>query len=132
MTDKQQTDRQQIEAAIARFIAAYNAGDVAALVSCYDAELVKLRQGAPPESREETTRRVAKVMADYAGRLEVRNDEFLISGDLAVVRGELRLDLMPKAGGPRQCLQRRFLEVWRKRNGEWLVFRTMDNSDQPT
>jgi ketosteroid isomerase-like protein len=125
------TDRQQIEAAIGRFIAAYNAGDATALVNCYDAELVKLRQGAPPESRQETAARVSKVMANYAGRLEVRNDEFLISGDLAVVRGELKIELTPRAGGSAQILRRRFLEVWRKKNGEWLVFRTMDNSEQP-
>jgi ketosteroid isomerase-like protein len=126
------TDKQQIEAAIGRFIAAYNAGDAAALVSCYDAELVKLRQGAPPESRDETAARISNVMAGYAGRLEVKNDEFLISGDLAVVRGELRIELTPRAGGPGQSLQRRFLEVWRRKNGQWLVFRTMDNSDQAT
>jgi len=122
------TDRQQIEAAIARFIAAYNAGDAAGLASCYDPDLIKLRQGAPPESRDETAARIAKVMEGYTGRLEVRNDEFLISGDLAVVRGELRLELTPRAGGDTQALQRRFLEVWRKKNGRWLVFRTMDNA----
>ena len=126
------TDRQQIEAAIGRFIAAYNAGDAAALVDCYDPELGKLRQGAAPESRQETAARISKVMADHAGRLEVANDEFLISGDLAVVRGGLRIELTPRAGGPPQVLRRRFLEVWRKKNGEWRVFRTMDNSDQPT
>jgi ketosteroid isomerase-like protein len=123
------TDRQQIEAAIARFIAAYNAGDAATLINCYDADLVKLRQGAPPESRDEAAARISNVMAAYAGRLEVRNDEFLIAGDLAVVRGQLRIELTPRAGGSGQVLQRRFLEVWRKKNGEWLVFRTMDNTE---
>jgi ketosteroid isomerase-like protein len=59
----------------------------------------------------------------------VRNDEMLISGDLAVVRGELWVELTPKSGdGPVERLQRRFLEVWRKADGNWRVIRTMDNS----
>jgi uncharacterized protein (TIGR02246 family) len=123
------TDKEQIQAAIEGFIAAYNAGDIAGVVDCYAPDLIKLRQGAPAESRDETAARVSQVMATYAGRLEVRNDEFLVSGDLAVVRGELRIELTPRRGGEKQLLQRRFLEIWRKAGGRWRVFRTMDNSD---
>jgi ketosteroid isomerase-like protein len=122
------TDKEQIQAAIDGFIASYNAGDIAGVMACYDADVIKLRQGAPPESRDETAARVSQVMAAYTGRLEVRNDEFLVSGELAVVRGELRIELTPRRGGEQQFLQRRFLEVWRKTSGQWRVFRTMDNS----
>jgi ketosteroid isomerase-like protein len=125
------TDVQLIQAAIDRFIAAYNAGDLAGILGCYDSGLIKLRQGAPAESREQTERRLSQSMADYRGQLQVRNDEFLVSGNLAVVRGELRLELSPRAGGESVSLQRRFLEIWRKTDGEWLVYRTMDNSDRP-
>jgi ketosteroid isomerase-like protein len=126
------TDKEQIEAAIGRFIAAYNASDIAALMGCYDDTLIKLRQGAPPESRLEAEQRISQVMARYEGHLEVRNDEILVSGDLAVVRGELRIELLSRTAGDKQFLQRRFLEIWRKTDGEWRVIRTMDNSDQPT
>ncbi len=126
------TDKEQIEASIGRFIAAYNASDVAALMRCYDDTLIKWRQGAPPESRLEAEQRISQVMARYEGHLEVRNDEILVSGDLAVVRGELRIELISRAAGDKQCLQRRFLEIWRKTGGEWRVIRTMDNSEQPT
>jgi ketosteroid isomerase-like protein len=126
------TDTEQIEKEIRRFIAAYNASDVAGVVRCYDGALIKLRQGAPAESRDEAERRISQVMDRYTGHLEVRNDEILLSGDLAVVRGELRIELTPRGAGDRQSLRRRFLEVWRKTNGEWRVHRTMDNTDQPT
>jgi ketosteroid isomerase-like protein len=38
-------DRDEILAAVARFRAAYEAGDVGALADCYSASLLKLRQG---------------------------------------------------------------------------------------
>lgn len=123
------TDKEQIEAAIATFIDAYNAGDVHGLMACYDPSLIKLRQGAAAESRDETESRLRQVVARFSGRLRVRNDELLISGDLAVVRGELWVELTPRSGdGPVERLQRRFLEVWRKADSTWRVVRTMDNS----
>jgi len=129
------SDRDEIAAAIDRFIRAYNAGDLEQLLACYADDLIKDRQGAAAETRGETAERIRSVFRDYEGRLSVSNDEIVASGDLAYARGSLKITLTPRAGGPPLHLQRRFLEIWRKREGRWLVVRTMDNtapsSDRP-
>ena len=59
----------------------------------------KLRHGAPAENRDETEKRIAGVMRAFAGRLTVVNDEIVVSGDLAFVRGSLNITLTPRVGG---------------------------------
>jgi ketosteroid isomerase-like protein len=120
-------DRRLIERAIEEFIAAYNRGDVAALMDCYANDLVKLRHGADAETKEQTAVRVAEVLRLYSGRLSVRNDEILVSSDLAFTRGSLRIVLTPRGGGSEQIVERRFVELWHRRDGQWKVARAMDN-----
>ena len=68
-------------------------------------------------------------MAKYEGHLDVHNDEVEVSGDMAFTRGTLSIRLVPRDGsGAVQTLDRRYLEIWRKRSGRWLVVRTMDNA----
>ena len=124
-------DRDRIAAAIDAFIAAYNAGDVAKVLAYYADDLIKERQDAAAETKKETARRIEQVFRDFEGRLSVSNDEIVTSGDLAYARGTLRLTLTPRAGGAPRVLERRFLEIWRKREGDWLVVRTMDNTAGP-
>ena len=121
-------DAADIQRAIEGFVAAYNAGNLDAVVAYYDEHLVKIRQGAAPESRADVARRLAEVFKAFSGRLEVQNDEVLVAGDLAITRGTLRVFLTPRAGGDVQRIERRYLEVWRRHNGRWVVFRSLDNS----
>ena len=130
-TPSTMTDADQIRAAITGLIAAYNAGDVDAVITYYADDLVKVRAGAARETRDETARRIKDVLARFTGHLEVHNDEIAVSGDMAFTRGSLAITLVPRAGGPTQTLERRYLEIWRKRSGRWVVVRTMDNSPAP-
>jgi uncharacterized protein (TIGR02246 family) len=120
-------DEEAIRRQIDRFIQAYNDGDVQGVMRCYSSDLVKTRQGAPTESRTETEQRLRALMERFTGRLTVVNDELTIAGDTAYARGTLSIVLTPRRGGAPEALQRRFLEIWRKEHGEWLVVRTMDN-----
>jgi len=113
---------------IARFIAAFNDGDAETLLSTYSEKLLKLRQASPEESKPETARRIRGMFETFEGHIEVDNAETLVAADLAVARGTFVVTLTPKAGGERQVLRRRYLEIWRNENGSWRVFRTMDNS----
>jgi ketosteroid isomerase-like protein len=122
------TERDEIEAAIAGFIAAYNSGDLSGVLDSYDDSLVKLRQGATTETKSAIARRLAQVFADFRTHVEVINQEVEIGGDLAFTRGRFRVTLTPRAGGERRVLQRRYLEIWRRRGGRWRVARTMDNA----
>ena len=124
-----QNDRAAITHAIASFKAAYDSGNLDAIAACYSDRLVKLRQGAPPETKPEVMARIAAVLRDYAGTVEVDNEELDGSGDFAFTRGTFVVTLTPKAGGAPKRIERRYLELWRKEGGRWLVFRTMDNSE---
>lgn len=117
----------EIRAAIEQFIAAYNAGDLASLLACYSDDLIKTRQGAPPETKSETARRVTEVFRLYQTSVEVVNDELHVGGDTAFTRGSFRVSLTPKAGGETRHIDRRYLEIWRRVDGQWKVARTMDN-----
>jgi ketosteroid isomerase-like protein len=117
----------EIKRAIDEFVNAYNSGDIDAVLACYGDDLVKLRQGAPPETKPEVARRVAEVFKNFHSRVDVKNEEILVAGELAFTRGSFRVTLTPKAGGESQTINRRYLELWRKENGRWLVVRTMDN-----
>jgi len=125
--DRASSDRDQIAAAIDAFIVAYNAGDVAGIVAYYGDDLIKDRQGSAAETKEEVAQRIEQFFGQYRAELSVSNDEIVASGDIAYTRGSLKIRLAPRAGGPAQTIERRFLEIWRKRDGRWLVVRTMDN-----
>jgi ketosteroid isomerase-like protein len=122
-------DEGQITLAIAEFVEAYNAGDADRIASYYADDLVKLRAGAPAETKEDTVRRVKDILARFHGHLEVHNEEITVSGDMAVTRGRLRITFTPRAGGaPQPIIEGRYLEVWRKDAGRWRVMRAMDNA----
>lgn len=122
------TDHDAILRRIEAFIRAYNAQDVAGIMKCYAADLVKTRQGAAPEGHAETSARLHALFDRYTGHLTVVNDEIVVSGQMAFVRGSLRIVLEARDGGESPVLEQHFLEIWRKEGGEWLVARTMDNS----
>jgi len=96
------TAKEEITRAIEEFIDAYNRGDINAMLACYGDDLVKLRQGAPPETKPELARRVAEVFKKFDSRVDVSNEEILLAGELAFTRGHFRVTLTPKAGGEAQ------------------------------
>jgi ketosteroid isomerase-like protein len=122
------SQEKEIAGAIEGFIKAYNSGDLDGMLACYGDDLLKLRQGAPAETKAEVAARVAQVFAKFDSRVEVAVDEILVSGSTAFTRGSFTVTLKPKAGGESQTIERRYLEIWRKEDGRWLVVRTMDNS----
>jgi uncharacterized protein (TIGR02246 family) len=127
--DDKMSDQKAIEAAIAQFAIAYNAGDLERVLAYYGDDLIKVRQGAPPETKAQTAQRVAAVFEKFRSRVDVVIDEIRVSGEIAYTRGSFRVTLTPKAGGETQVAERRYLEIWRKEHGRWLVVRTMDNTE---
>lgn len=121
------TDREQIEQEISKFISAYNAADLQGVMACYADDLIKTRQGAPTENKSQTAARLHMTMAQFTGHLSVTNEEIVVVGEIAYVRGSLTVTLIPHAAGEQRKLTRRFLEIWQKRAGKWQVSRTMDN-----
>jgi len=125
--EDQVSDQKAIEAAISEFITAYNAGDIDTVLNYYGEDLIKVRNGAAPETKADLARRVREVFEHYRSRVEVVNDEIQVSGEIAFTRGSFRLTLTPRTDGPTQTFDRRYLEIWRREKGRWLVVRAMDN-----
>lgn len=121
------SERQQIERAISEFGRAYREADLQSVMDYYTDDLVKVRYGAPPETKEELKQRLIDVFDRFQTAVEVETDEICSSGELAFSRGSFHVTLTPKAGGSAQQISRRYLEIWRKEQGRWLVARTMDN-----
>ncbi|HZU23598.1 MAG TPA: DUF4440 domain-containing protein [Terriglobales bacterium] len=121
-------DCEQIERAIADFIAAYNAGHLSGVLVYYADDLIKIRQGGPSETRAETAQRLTGVFAKFASRVEVCNEETVAEGGIGYTRGMFRVTLTPRSGGESQVMERRYLEIWRKQRGRWMVARTIDNA----
>ena len=122
------TDHDAILAQVKRFIDSYNGADVDGIMRCYSRDLVKTREGAAPEGYADTESRLRGFMKRFAGHLTVTNDEIVVAGDIAYIRGSLKITITPRGGGAAQLLERRFLEIWRKEGDQWLVARTMDNT----
>jgi ketosteroid isomerase-like protein len=121
-------DRAAILQAIEAFANAYAAGDVDVLETYYADDLVKLRQGAPPESRAQVAARIRDAFARARGRVEVDNQELEVEGDMAYTRGTFTVTLTPLDGTSQaQQFTRRYLEIWRRRDGRWQVCRAIDN-----
>jgi ketosteroid isomerase-like protein len=128
LEETQVSDRKLIEEAISGFTAAYNSGDLDAVVNYYGDDLIKVRNGAPPETKADTARRIREVFEHFRSRVEVVTDEIQVHGEMAFTRGSFRVTLAPKAGDAQtQILDRRYLEIWHKNQGRWQVVRTMDN-----
>ena len=121
-------DQKAIEVAIAEFVRAYNAGNLEAVMSYYASDLIKLRQGSSRETKAETAQRVKTVFDQYNSRVDVVTDEIHVAGETAYTRGSFRVTLTLKGGGEPQTIDRRYLEIWRKEHGRWLVVRAMDNT----
>jgi len=131
MPTTEEADREAIARQISEFIRAYEAQDLAGVMDYYAPDMIKFRQGAAPESKGQTEERVAGVFREYSGRLSVVNDEIVASGDLAYTRGTLKLTLTARSGPGAAApvvVERRFLEIWRRSGGRWLVARAMDNA----
>jgi len=123
-------DRDQIEARIRQFIDAFHSGDLESLLSTYSDDLIKARADLADEAKPQTAARLEQVFRDYDRQLAVRNDEIVVQGSLAYVRGVLDITLTPRSRGAAIHAHRRFIEIWRKEeDGEWRVARTMDNRD---
>jgi ketosteroid isomerase-like protein len=118
-----------IEQAIFSFIRAYNTGDIAGVLKCYSDDLIKLRHGAPVETKPEVAARLAAVFAQFQTHIEVVIEEIQETGEIAFSLGSFRVMLVPKEVGEAQAVARRYFELWRKESGQWVVFRTMDNEN---
>lgn len=118
-----------IRTEIDRFVEAYNHANLNDLLKTYSNDLLKHRQNAPTENKDQTAARLVTVFEKNFTQVEVTVDEITVEGRLAFASGSFVVALTPKSGGQTLRIARRYLELWRKEDETWRVFRTMDNVD---
>jgi uncharacterized protein (TIGR02246 family) len=124
-------DEATIRAATATWVDAYNAGDVDKIVAFYTEDAVVMPANTPPLTghaalREFLTKDIAEAKAAGLTSKDGPGDVGM-SGDLAWHAGVGSIvDAAGKTVGTNK-----YVEVWRKRDGKWLMVRDIWNDDAP-
>lgn len=97
-------------------------------------DAVFLPENAPPlVGRERFEAGYRQTFASFRIEQSFREEEMMLAGDFAVVRGIERIEAIPKDGGPpRQVVGRRAMMVLQRgHDGRWRIARGMTNSFSP-
>jgi ketosteroid isomerase-like protein len=109
------------------WLAAFNRGDVEALVAIYDPDVVVM----PPDradlhGRAAVAAWLAEVFRESAARQVILHDEVGVEGRTAFLRGRFELELTTRASGEVTRLRGKHLVLWRRdTGGAWLAYRDL-------
>lgn len=118
-------DEARIRARLSKWVEQFNSGDYIGAATIWAPDLIGVIPGGPDDTyaREIEGARNAR---PSSVRFELRIDEILVDGDLAVVR-----DTWKQNGGAKAQIFRSF-EVWRRQpDGEWKIARWIDAAPEP-
>jgi uncharacterized protein (TIGR02246 family) len=127
--------RQAIEAANARFKAAYLRGDTTTIVDNYADDVILL----PPNveavrGRDAVRQRLAREVAEAPSMVKdfkITTEDVLVSGELAVETGTVEFIVQPKTGNP-VSEKGKYVTVWKRQaDGSWKIVRDAFNSSSP-
>jgi uncharacterized protein (TIGR02246 family) len=118
-------DKAVLEAGTNTWIEAFNTHDADALASLYTEDAVLLPPNEPAVFGRDAIRATNKeLLAEKGLGMELEDLEVNIVGDLGYKAGRYRM--YSKDGG---LLDRgKYIEIWKKTNGTWLIHRDMWNS----
>jgi len=130
--DTRAADEESIRAVNPNWFKAYNAGDVNSIVALYAEDAVVNPPGAPPARghsaiREYLTKDVAASTAAGMTLNGNATTDIGISGDLGWESGTFTVN--DKSG--KTVDTGKFLSVFAKKNGKWLIIRDIWNTDAP-
>jgi uncharacterized protein (TIGR02246 family) len=120
-----------IEAVNAKFVAATERGDSAAVVALYDANAMALPPGEPAWDGS------AAIGKGFGGMLgaftikgfELNAKEVVAGGDYAAETGTYKMTLVPKKGAAMED-HGKYVVVWKKQgDGTWKLYRDIWNTD---
>jgi uncharacterized protein (TIGR02246 family) len=123
-----QADKAILETATARWMEAFNTGNAEALAALYAEDAVVAPPNAPAIFGRDAIRADHQeqfASADLA--IELEDLEFVIQGDLGYKAGRYRM----RAEDDTLVDRGKYLEVWRKIDGTWLIHRDIYNSSLP-
>ncbi len=121
-----------IEAAGARLLDAYLAGDLEGWLEGFSDDVVLLPAGAPmivgTDALREASRIQFGLLESFETEIRTEPQEIEVTGDWAYVLESFEIRLTPLAGGDPVVEQRRLLTIWRRQaDGLWKISRGMTN-----
>ncbi len=127
---KAASPRDEIEAALATFVEAFNKGDAAVVAGHYAMDGALLPPDAARVDGRGNIQKFWKGAIDAGLKdLSLRAIEVQGSGDLAFEVGELSYSA-PDKGGGRATASGKYIVVWKKEaDGVWRLYRDMWNAD---
>ena len=123
----------RVQEADERWIAAFNRGDVDAVVALYAPDVVVMPPGEPSLRGRETVRRWLSEFFDrHTARQSLVNDEIVVAGDWAWMRGHFSLLVAARDGTGELRRHGKHLVIWRRQDdGSWRAARDLWNYDAP-
>ncbi|HVN98867.1 MAG TPA: nuclear transport factor 2 family protein [Steroidobacteraceae bacterium] len=124
-------DEAAIRAATAAWVAAYNAGDADKIVALYADDAIMMPPDAPAAATHEAMK---KYLADDMAASKAAGVSFALDADASGVSGDLawHSGAFHVAGANGATVGTgKYAEVWRKRDGKWLMIRDVWNNDAP-
>ncbi|HEX7082280.1 MAG TPA: DUF4440 domain-containing protein [Gammaproteobacteria bacterium] len=115
----------------ARYLAAINAGDSAALSALTTEDHIMLPPNRPPiVGKAANDAANARLFEQFDIDETWRPAETEVAGDWAYQRGTFTVVATPKAGGPSRTTTGNFLRIYRRQSdGSWRMIRDMFNTD---
>jgi len=115
------------------WIAAFNAGDVDAVVSLYTDDVVVMPPGEPSlRGRDAVRRWMAAFFERHTARQGLVNDEVVVAGEWAWMRGHFDLAVTARDGSGERRHRGKHLVIWRRQeDGGWRAARDIWNLDAP-
>jgi len=129
----QAEDVAAIKAMPAKYEAAYNASDAAALAELHTEEAIRMPPNEPALVGKEAIQSWYQTRFDqFTPQVTVSHEEVEVAGDWAFARGSYTSTQTPKAGGEPVEDSGKFLTISKRQpDGSWKIYRTIYNSDNP-
>ena len=127
------TRRAEVDTLRQRLVAAWAAGDAAALADLWTDDAIVMPQGEPAVAgREAILARARAAFELYRARLVLRPEEVMVAGDYAFDRGSYTLTLAPRDGKAPALREEKYLLVLRwQPDGGWRIARGISNASAP-
>lgn len=114
----------------------FNTGDVDRVLSVFAPEFTDMSDGRPNRYGADARVKLRDYLADLFARYDAKLNVIIVAipvlGNTAFDYGWHELTLMPRDGSDPIYRRTRYLELWRKQtDGEWRIFRYIDNADVP-
>jgi uncharacterized protein (TIGR02246 family) len=128
-----EAEARRIEEIDRRWIAAFNAGDVETVVSLYTDDVIVMPPGEPTLHGRGAVRRWLEAFFEgHTARQSLVNDEVVVAGEWAWMRGHFTLAIEPRDGSGERRHQGKHLVIWRRQeSGGWRAARDIWNLDAP-